>query len=147
LTRPHVYQASSAGDFSVILHTTNGGVRWRRQAVSPAVALYGIFFLNGSHGWAVGASSTILFTASGGANWQHSDHGCTSDPTVTLRGVVVDQTSGSGYVVGGRREICRSLAGGRTWTQHGRSGFGGIDLFAVAEWGAADLDPAWPGEG
>src|SRR5205807_8618267 len=43
-----------------ILFTTNGGATWTGQTSGTSNSLYGVSFVDTSHGWAVGSSGTIL---------------------------------------------------------------------------------------
>jgi photosystem II stability/assembly factor-like uncharacterized protein len=61
----------------VIIHTTDGGATWTTQMSGQMLMpLYDVFFLDASHGWAVGgyvdfeyAGNIILRTTDGGSTW------------------------------------------------------------------------------
>jgi len=55
---------------SVILHSHDLGETWDIQHTGQPLPLNGVFFLNASHGWAVGELGEILNTQDGGKNWR-----------------------------------------------------------------------------
>lgn len=55
---------------NVILHTRDGGASWKEQKSGASVPLNGLWFLNETQGWAVGASRTVLSTQDGGEHWK-----------------------------------------------------------------------------
>jgi photosystem II stability/assembly factor-like uncharacterized protein len=55
---------------SVVLHSPDGGHTWELQKTGQYLPLYGIYFLDGQRGWAVGELGTILHTRDGGRTWQ-----------------------------------------------------------------------------
>ena len=77
----------------MILHTNDGGKRWKNQlkssrqssektpmpldgtcpgVESPAKSLMKVFFLDQNKGFTVGADGTILRTENGGSSWEHA---------------------------------------------------------------------------
>jgi len=107
-----------------ILATSDGGATWATQYVDPwpsngGPELYGVFFSDTSHGWAVGntasmggpESNIILATTDGGTTWT----GQSSTPTAMLYGVTfVDARHG--WVVGDNGTILATTDGGVHWS-------------------------------
>lgn len=70
----------AAGHDGVILHSADDGRTWERQRAAPwqpgnfeadvGVPLLDILFLDGQHGFAVGAYSLLLETRDGGTTWE-----------------------------------------------------------------------------
>jgi photosystem II stability/assembly factor-like uncharacterized protein len=59
----------AVGNGGTILHTTDGGLTWTRQACGTNRNLKGVWFANASRGWAVGGYQTRLYTTNGGITW------------------------------------------------------------------------------
>ena len=61
----------AAGQWGVILNTSDGGETWKMQRSETAVdrPLFSILFIDKDHGWAVGLWSLILETHDGGRTW------------------------------------------------------------------------------
>jgi photosystem II stability/assembly factor-like uncharacterized protein len=55
---------------SAVLHSRDGGARWELQATGQPLPLHGVFFVDETHGWAVGELGTVLATADAGKSWQ-----------------------------------------------------------------------------
>ncbi len=55
---------------SALLHSRNQGKSWEVIATKQPLPLYGIFFKDEQHGWAVGELGQILATGDGGKTWQ-----------------------------------------------------------------------------
>lgn len=62
-----------AGEFGVILASSDGGLTWQSQESPVQNTLFGIFFADQQRGWAVGLESTLLRTTDGGATWQKQE--------------------------------------------------------------------------
>lgn len=73
-------QVWAVGHDGVIVHSTDGGARWERQRADPwradsddlqnGVPLLDVLFLDGTHGFAIGAYSLMLETRDGGKSWR-----------------------------------------------------------------------------
>lgn len=144
-----------------ILATTDGGAQWVRQSACEQTVpctptsqdavtadLASVSFTDATHGWAVGATGTILATSDGGRSWSvqlacaqlETDvvrHFCTAVSadrvTKDLTGVsFVDRSHG--WAVGKGEQILATSDGGATWT-----------LQIACSWQAAgSLDPCPP---
>lgn len=72
--------AWAVGHDGVILHSSDGGLTWARQRVSPwnpdddnirnGVPLLDVMFVSATEGFAVGAYALLLHTVDGGKNWE-----------------------------------------------------------------------------
>lgn len=62
--------AWAAGAFGTIVHSSDGGATWTRQASNTEEHLFGIGFADARHGWAVGRTGVILRSRDGGATWE-----------------------------------------------------------------------------
>lgn len=60
-----------AGDYGLILKTTNGGFNWINQDSRTNQDLFSVFFASRDTGWIVGYSGTILKTTNGGSYWSN----------------------------------------------------------------------------
>jgi photosystem II stability/assembly factor-like uncharacterized protein len=88
--------------------------------------LYGVSFIDATHGTVVGDAGTILRTTNGGAIWATQSSGTTN----TLRGVsFTDNNTGTAVGDGGGGgRILRTTNGGETWTLQGN---GAVLLYGV----------------
>ena len=48
---------------------SNDAITWRQANVPVRTTLTAVYFVDESHGWAVGHDATILFSQDGGENW------------------------------------------------------------------------------
>ncbi len=93
----------------VILHTTDGGVHWKNQTAGH-LPLYGVSFVNGNTGTAVGHQGIIYGTTNGGTTWvaqasatnQMLDDVCVADELTA-------------FAVGFSGTIVKTTDGGSTW--------------------------------
>lgn len=118
---------------NVILYTQDGGKSWTQQNSGTSVPLSGVYFLNETLGWAVGASETLLFTQDGGASWNQKGRkgwldrakgalgplwGSRSPQTAPDLHGVRFVTPKMGWIVG-RGLILRTMDGGEGWAELG----------------------------
>jgi len=63
----------AAGQWGVILATSDGGETWQLQRSDTTVdrPLFSVYFKDKSHGWAVGLWSLLLATRDGGKTWEN----------------------------------------------------------------------------
>jgi len=111
---------------TVLVLTITGGVPvWTPHAIAAAGAnnLNGVFFEDSTHGWIVGASSTILQTNDGGNSWSGGPGQITLMPTANLTSVYVDTYgtgagNGDGWTVGddGSGNVLFAHWNGVVWT-------------------------------
>lgn len=100
----------------VILHSENAGTTWTTQFSDPGVFLVDVFFVDSSHGCAVGGdasnmSARIFHTSDGGETWEPQ----TAPASYLLIGTDW-LSSGEGYCVGLMGEIIYTNNSGTTWT-------------------------------
>ena len=101
-------EAWAVGDVGTILHTTDGGVSWGRQASGTQVDLTAVRFKDTLHGWALG-TNLALYTTDAGTTWNPGTG-------IVGRPVSVDcpslTTCFAGY---GYSTASKSTDGGKTW--------------------------------
>ena len=101
-------QAWAVGELGAIIHSTNGGAGWNKQASGVTVPLFGVRFADALHGWAVG--NALLYTSDGGATWKQG----TGAPG-TFYGVDgID--ANMAWAVGGGGWAIKTTDGGTTWS-------------------------------
>ena len=100
------------GTGGVIVHITNasGTPTFSGQTSNTSQTLYGIQMLDSTHGWVVGDSGTILYTADGGGTWTPKDSG-----TTTRLESVYFIDALQGWAVGYDGLILATIDGGETW--------------------------------
>ena len=144
--------ASNTGvDFgnALIIATTDGGATWKAQDISGAdgkgLLLYSVNFVDASHGWAVGVSSsisgyahTILATTDGGATWKAQDAGSAASGGQLNSVYFVDAKTGWAVGFGSSFNgtapvILATTDGGTTWkAQDAGSAASGDELNSVS---------------
>jgi photosystem II stability/assembly factor-like uncharacterized protein len=58
-----------AGDYGLILKTTNSGMNWFQQISNAGNKLFSVQFINENTGWASGYAATMRKTTNAGENW------------------------------------------------------------------------------
>ena len=85
---------------------------WTNPAGAPPVVdLHGVYALDATNIWTVGANGTIANTIDGGANWTPQ----TSGVTATLNGVCVADANNA-WAVGASDTIVNTTNGGTSWS-------------------------------
>jgi photosystem II stability/assembly factor-like uncharacterized protein len=83
---------------------------WSPETSNTTSSLYGVSFVDATHGWSVGAGGTILATVDGGAHWSAQSSSLITD----LHGVsFVD--ANHGWAVGAGGAIQNTVDGGARW--------------------------------
>ena len=59
--------------FGTIIHTSDGGATWVKQASGEDKIYNSIFFTDQNNGWVVGEFGLIYHTADGGKTWQKQE--------------------------------------------------------------------------
>ena len=108
-------------NFGGILKTTNGGTNWSIVRVDNAI--WSIYFINSSTGYAAGYK-TVLKTTDAGTTWVNKDF-----PNF-LRDIHFTDIN-TGYVVGVHGTILKTTNGGTDWVEQ-RPRPTNIDLFGVS---------------
>jgi len=109
-------------DSSIILHTSNGGVNWTRQASGTSETLLDVSFADVNNGTAVGENGIIIHTTDGGLTWTQQTSGTSYD----LHGVCFTDAN-IGAAVGGGGSILRTSNGGLYWASQSSGTTEGID--------------------
>ncbi|MEW6441589.1 MAG: YCF48-related protein [bacterium] len=100
----------ACGRSGVILHTSDGGATWERQASGVEFTLTSIDFTDRENGWAVGNKGTILHTADGGRTWKRQ-----TSPIDYFHMCVAFRTPQKGFIASERTHILATQDGGETW--------------------------------
>lgn len=119
-------RGTAVGDFGAIVHTEDGGETWQEvllpedfklpdsaldSGVLPNDALlYGLSFVDETHGWISGEFGTILATEDGGQTWKQQSSGLET----TLFGIDFADRN-VGITVGIDSVALRTDDGGQTW--------------------------------
>jgi photosystem II stability/assembly factor-like uncharacterized protein len=120
LDAEHVWAAGG----NRILYTADGGATWSERWSGPA-DLHAIFFLDATHGWAVGESGAILATTDGGLTWSRQDAGVVYGDFAD----VVFTDTAHGWAVGGHHSydgapgLYSTSDGGATWRHEDAGGW------------------------
>ena len=109
------------GDSGTILHSEDGGRKWRIAHVGLLPHLYSISFVNDKEGWAVGQNGFSLKTSDGGKTWKR----VILEKENSLYKIRMCQNYG--IIVGDQATIIETNDGGKTWDKV-----------------ATDLDPPYP---
>ncbi|MBT8340023.1 MAG: hypothetical protein KJP07_08420 [Desulfatitalea sp.] len=100
----------ACGRWGTVLHTTDGGTKWKVQNSNTDYTLSSIFFTDPLHGWAAGNEGAIIHTTDGGNTWKQQKS------PVSFRLMKVHfVTPLKGWIVAERTHILSTLDGGRTW--------------------------------
>lgn len=103
--------AWAVGQNGTVVHTTDGGTKWKRKDTGSTNTLADVFFVDEKTGWAVGANGTILHTADGGETWRVKER-------ITENYLMAVRFHGSiGIIAGANGEILRTTNGGTTWVR------------------------------
>jgi photosystem II stability/assembly factor-like uncharacterized protein len=110
LSFPTEKEGWACGRFGTILHTSDGGLTWSRQASGTTFTLSGIYFADAKNGWAVGNAGTILATSDGGKTWEKQE-----SPVDHFHMDVHFFDSKKGLIVSERTHILTTSDGGKSW--------------------------------
>lgn len=107
---PSEKEGWAAGRWGTIIHTSDGGTSWEKQASGTDYTLASASFVDAKTGWIVGDGGTILHTRDGGKTWKKQK----SPVAFYLMGVHF-ATPLKGWAVGERTTILNTTDGGKTW--------------------------------
>ncbi len=107
---PSEKEGWAAGRWGTIIHTSDGGTSWEKQASGTDYTLASASFVDAKTGWIVGDGGTILHTTDGGKTWKKQK----SPVAFYLMGVHF-ATPQKGWAVGERTTILTTTDGGKTW--------------------------------
>lgn len=102
----------AAGERGQIIYSDDKGGTWKRARVPVQVTLTALFFIDETHGWAVGHDSVILRTTDGGETWEQT-HSAPEEEAPLLDVWFSDRKKG--FAVGAYGQFYATLDGGRTW--------------------------------
>ena len=95
---------------TTIQHTSDGGLTWQQQYWEVGRGLDDGFFVDPTHGWAVGDAGLIVATSDAGNLWTPQTSGTTKD----LHGLVFTDAQ-NGWAVGDDETVLHTANGGLTW--------------------------------
>ncbi len=102
-----------AGEFGVILASSDGGLTWQSQTSTVEETLFGIFFADQQRGWATGIDATLLATTDGGISWHKQEVETPRGFSLALYDVAV--RGSYGWAVGNNGFLLNSKDAGATW--------------------------------
>ncbi len=124
--RRNVWATGSEGEAfgkqrAVVLHSSDGGLSWKRKLVFPNEHLFGIYFLNARTGWVVGYNGLALRSLNGGKSW-------IKRPVPTQSTLIKTQfiSPKDGWILGMEGELLRTTDGGENWRSYRLKGAGWI---------------------
>jgi photosystem II stability/assembly factor-like uncharacterized protein len=102
-----------AGSNGVILNSSDGGITWQNNGVSPVTDkyLYSADFINSNTGWVAGGSGTVIKTTNGGNRWFGQ---YTNNPNYIININFIDENTG--WAIGHVGTVLKSVNGGQNWT-------------------------------
>ncbi|MHA6494445.1 YCF48-related protein [Pseudomonas borbori] len=149
----------AVGDRGHILYSDDNAATWTQAKVPTKQMLTAVYFVDDSHGWAVGHDAQILASVDGGSTWVKQFEDREREEGAPFLDVwFKDQNTG--FVVGAYGALFTTSDGGKTWNDVGdrldsEDGYhlNGIievkdaGLFAVGELGgmfrSADMGETW----
>jgi photosystem II stability/assembly factor-like uncharacterized protein len=102
----------AAGDYGTVIKSTNGGTTWHVLPTAGGMleALYSIYFVSGTYGWAVGTTGQLIRTTDAGVRWSYHQV-----PTYSDLFAVSFVSPTHGWVAGSNGVIFGTTDGGLTW--------------------------------
>jgi len=100
-------------DQGVVLHSSDGGLSWKKLWIAPEEFFFDVYFVNYRVGWIAGGDGLILKSTDGGESWTRQDvptHGHLLDIEFT--------DSYSGWTVSSNGEALHTKDGGLNWVSH-----------------------------
>ncbi|BAL25325.1 YCF48-related protein [Azoarcus sp. KH32C] len=101
----------AVGDYGTVVRSTDDGKTWKQAAVPVSTLLTAVYFVDDTHGWAVGHGGIVLASSDGGANWQSL--GAVDGNPVLLS--VFFSDAQRGYVTGAYGTAMLTTDGGQSW--------------------------------
>jgi photosystem II stability/assembly factor-like uncharacterized protein len=92
--------------------TSDGGVTWATKETPLTIEVTDIWFLNQTHGWAIGDFDNVFRTTDGGETWE----GTVGENIGAYRSVRFADPM-TGWIVGDEGAILGSRDGGKTWSR------------------------------
>lgn len=122
-----------AGEFGVILFSSDGGVTWTQQKSGVETTLFGVSAFDSQRAWAVGMEAVMLATEDGGATWVKQPVEMPKGFILPLYDIAVRGLYG--WAVGNSGLLLHSVDSGKTWKAYpipvhmAGSWFRGVALF------------------
>ncbi len=91
---------------------SNDAITWRQANVPVRTTLTAVYFVDESHGWAVGHDATILFSQDGGENWVIQQFLPEKEKPLLD---VTFKDSQQGIAIGAYGQLYRTNDGGQNW--------------------------------
>jgi photosystem II stability/assembly factor-like uncharacterized protein len=92
---------------------SNDAITWRQANVPVRATLTAVYFIDDTHGWAVGHDATILFTQDAGENWQIQQYLPAKEKPLLD---VIFKNNLEGIAIGAYGQLYRTSDGGGSWT-------------------------------
>lgn len=111
ITFPNERTGWVVGWHGVIYHTDNAGRSWHRQTNGIEIDLQQVYFVDATHGWAIGWN--LLGTTDAGKTWKSI-----GDPSLSFRSIAFTDAQNGWAVVADdqhRGNVSRTNDGGVTW--------------------------------
>jgi len=105
-------QLVAVGERGHILLSSDA-ITWRQANVPVRTTLTAVYFVDRTHGWAVGHDATILFSSDGGENWEIQQHLPEKEKPLLD---VTFKDSLEGIAIGAYGQQYRTNDGGKNWT-------------------------------
>ena len=109
----------AVGILGNVIHTSDGGKTWERQASGTKRHLFTVHFPDSNNGWAAGDVMTIIHTADGGKTWEPQTVQQSTDENVFAAEVIYNgvffHDANEGWLVGEFGSIYHTMDGGRNW--------------------------------
>ncbi|MDX1355897.1 MAG: YCF48-related protein, partial [Halomonas venusta] len=145
----------TVGDRGHILLSDDNGASWVQAKVPTKQMLTAVFFVDDSHGWAVGHDAQILASTDGGATWVKQFEDLEREDGAPFLDVWFKDRN-NGFVVGAYGALLETTDGGANWVDIGER-MGNEDLyhlnaivevkdsglFVVGEQGVMFRSPDW----
>jgi len=107
---PMIY---AVGDIGIILKSSDHAKTWVQCPTPTRVMLTAVFFVNETHGWAVGHNETILETSDGGSSWKIVRQNLDRDPYLD----VWFENETHGIITGAYGVLVETTDGGVSWLE------------------------------
>jgi photosystem II stability/assembly factor-like uncharacterized protein len=92
---------------------SNDAVTWRQANVPLRTTLTAVYFVDATHGWAVGHDATILFSPDGGENWEIQQYLPAKEKPLLD---ITFKNKNEGIAIGAYGQQYRTSDGGKNWT-------------------------------
>jgi photosystem II stability/assembly factor-like uncharacterized protein len=91
---------------------SNDAVSWRQANVPVRTTLTAVYFVDATHGWAVGHDATILFSSDSGENWEIQQYLPSKEKPLLD---ITFKNKNEGIAIGAYGQLYRTNDGGENW--------------------------------